>query len=482
MGENTIRIIKNLTNKVFPTIEENFFCSPLTDKKRKEEFLVAPRVVRWSNYPTLANITRLIDLFVHQKSLYNPEILPEGDNIVFAHTIRILLSDLVTTISQLRMDTVHREMNLAGKPPQISEPETEPLFEPEAFNALVTAKNATRRTGTSNTPISNTVTMSLHRLNKLKTLPQLCRQTARRQTINIVFAGRIIVCKANKRTMGSKHCREGIQNSVQKSESEKAKVFAKKKSALVQNETSRKSKQSADKKNFCSITKKSNKGSENKKLWILQPTVCNTKENMRNQTSPQFEEAELTSREKKLQSGDIVNNISYQCRKDDMTLLNLKDALTHLMIHQLCKKYLKLSWNVKAYQFKEDKKNMYGIHIKHLEKSERVGVSDKLKEVSNHSSAENHAFRNSDKFKEYYFQSLNTQKQGLTPRSAKTNNNRKELKNRALSESDTWKSTVILSEPAIQNLMFWKIQLKTWNRQPFLEETPELNFLQIPAT
>ncbi|PVU93757.1 hypothetical protein BB561_003051 [Smittium simulii] len=88
---------------------------------------------------TLANITSSIGLFLHQKLLNNPEILPEDNNIVFAHTIRVSLLDLATTILQLRMYTIHREMNLAGKQPHTSEP--------EAFDALVTAKNATRRTG-----------------------------------------------------------------------------------------------------------------------------------------------------------------------------------------------------------------------------------------------------------------------------------------------------------------------------------------------
>ncbi|PVU90629.1 hypothetical protein BB561_004800 [Smittium simulii] len=114
--------------EALPTIEENFFCSPLTDKEIKQAIFSCPKSstikclllsvndtalattkraddVLYNLHATLDNITRPIDLFVHQKLLNNPEILPEDDNIVFAHTIKKFLSDLAITISHLRIDT-----------------------------------------------------------------------------------------------------------------------------------------------------------------------------------------------------------------------------------------------------------------------------------------------------------------------------------------------------------------------------------------
>ncbi|PVU91173.1 hypothetical protein BB561_004538 [Smittium simulii] len=121
------------------TIEENVFRLSLTDKKRKELIFSCPKSstmkclppsvkdtasatamradsVLYNLQATLVNITRQIYMFVHQKLLNNLEIFPEDNDIVFVHNIRIF------------------------------EPETGPLFDPKAFKALVTAKNATRKT------------------------------------------------------------------------------------------------------------------------------------------------------------------------------------------------------------------------------------------------------------------------------------------------------------------------------------------------
>ncbi|PVU94468.1 hypothetical protein BB561_002529 [Smittium simulii] len=167
MDEKVIRMIQALTNKVnelyiwhsnlnqklaeiLQTIEKNFFCLPLTDKERKDALFSCPKSstmkylspsvnetastaakradpVFYNLQATLANITRPIYLFVHKKLLNNPEISNENNNIVFAHTIR--------------------GNKFFWKPPQISEPDTKILSKLEAFNALATAKNATKRTG-----------------------------------------------------------------------------------------------------------------------------------------------------------------------------------------------------------------------------------------------------------------------------------------------------------------------------------------------
>ncbi|PVU89210.1 hypothetical protein BB561_005487 [Smittium simulii] len=97
-------------------------------------------------YMGCSNLNQKIDaiLSTYQKLLNNPKNLPENDIIVFKHTIRVLLSDLATFISQLRIYTVHREINLAGKPQQMYKQNTKPLFQPESFNVLASAKNSTR--------------------------------------------------------------------------------------------------------------------------------------------------------------------------------------------------------------------------------------------------------------------------------------------------------------------------------------------------
>ncbi|PVU88461.1 hypothetical protein BB561_005845 [Smittium simulii] len=106
----TYLMVYSKLEKAFPAIENIFFCSPLTDKEIKEA------------------------IFSCSKSSTIKYLLPSANEIAS------------TTAKKADSNgTVHSEINLAKKPLQISEPETNPLFEPEAFNALDTAKNATRR-------------------------------------------------------------------------------------------------------------------------------------------------------------------------------------------------------------------------------------------------------------------------------------------------------------------------------------------------
>ncbi|PVU89323.1 hypothetical protein BB561_005423 [Smittium simulii] len=133
---DAILYYRNMTNdKALPTIEDNFFRSPLTDKKRKGTIFNCLKISMMKYIFSLVNGTALATAKrAYSKLLNNPEILPENNNIVFAHTMRI---------------------NLAEKATQIFEPDTEPLFKPQAFNSLVAAKNSTRRTATSPTALSN---------------------------------------------------------------------------------------------------------------------------------------------------------------------------------------------------------------------------------------------------------------------------------------------------------------------------------------
>ncbi|PVU88484.1 hypothetical protein BB561_005823 [Smittium simulii] len=134
--------------EALPTIEENFFLSPLTDKKKNEVIFSCPKRSTIKYLPLSVNDTALATAKkVDSKLQNNPEIFLMNNNIVLVHTIREFLSDLANTTLQLRITTVYREINHTAKPPQISGPDTKPIFESKSVNALVTAKNATRNTG-----------------------------------------------------------------------------------------------------------------------------------------------------------------------------------------------------------------------------------------------------------------------------------------------------------------------------------------------
>ncbi|PVU86355.1 hypothetical protein BB561_006728 [Smittium simulii] len=206
------------------TIEENFFHSLLTDKKKKKQSLVAPRVVQFSvlynPQATLSNINKPIDLSVHQKLLNNPKKLLENDNIVFVHTIRVLLSDLATTITQLRIDTVHREINLAENPPQIPECEKRQQSTHQSYSGGGFAQAQKTQATAPTAFFAGGIAAEQKRISRF-----LLWVSGRKAPLPVLGS----ICKADKRPLSPRHCRDGIQDSVQESESKESKGFDKEK-------------------------------------------------------------------------------------------------------------------------------------------------------------------------------------------------------------------------------------------------------------
>ncbi|PVV01732.1 hypothetical protein BB560_003841, partial [Smittium megazygosporum] len=76
----------------------------------------------------LAQATRPIDSYVHSLLVSEPEIDSEYTRILFASTMRILLSEAATMLTQARIDNLHYGLKLPGKPIQIMENNNEPLL------------------------------------------------------------------------------------------------------------------------------------------------------------------------------------------------------------------------------------------------------------------------------------------------------------------------------------------------------------------
>ncbi|PVU90089.1 hypothetical protein BB561_005030 [Smittium simulii] len=190
----------------------------------------------------LANLTRPIDDYVHRK-LKNPNTRIQGnEDLEFAHTMRELLSDVALSITQNRIDNLHKSMGLPGR-----------------LDALLVAKRLTARNrrnnrsyfcrryqtafgttssmaqtshnATPNTANNNQTTQSYKGRNfqaKGKTRA-LSRTTdvlpGRRTALPVLSSMR----KVDKQPMGQKNSREKIQDYFQKSESREAKGFDDKK-------------------------------------------------------------------------------------------------------------------------------------------------------------------------------------------------------------------------------------------------------------
>ncbi|OMJ11130.1 hypothetical protein AYI70_g9907, partial [Smittium culicis] len=69
----------------------------------------------------------------------------EDTNIIFASTMRALLAEIASTVTQARLDNLHKGLDIPGKPTQLVEPENKPLMDQEALDALIAKKPATKR-------------------------------------------------------------------------------------------------------------------------------------------------------------------------------------------------------------------------------------------------------------------------------------------------------------------------------------------------
>ncbi|PVV03957.1 hypothetical protein BB560_001551 [Smittium megazygosporum] len=168
----------------------------------------------------LAQATRPIDSYVHSLLVSEPEIYSEDTRILFASTIRILLSEAATMLIQARIDNLHYGLKLPGKPIQIMENNNEPLLNQTDLNELLASKRAKRSNkpkpfrgrqqhsvATSNnvdTPVENVATdlgkiEEKGKLHSRWTIPSIpkCLETAL------------------KRSMDFKNNKTRIQNSVQ---------------------------------------------------------------------------------------------------------------------------------------------------------------------------------------------------------------------------------------------------------------------------
>ncbi|OMJ19377.1 hypothetical protein AYI69_g6643 [Smittium culicis] len=155
--------------EVLPSIEEDLLHSPLTEEKRKIAIHSCPRTSSMNYNPpplndssssavkkadtalygiqvALAQAKRSIDYFVHRRIQEKPGLdTSEDPEVMFSSTMRALLSDVTGTVTQARLDNLHKELELPGKPTQLVEPDAKPLMDQEALDALISKKQAAKR-------------------------------------------------------------------------------------------------------------------------------------------------------------------------------------------------------------------------------------------------------------------------------------------------------------------------------------------------
>ncbi|OMJ19138.1 hypothetical protein AYI70_g4922 [Smittium culicis] len=143
--------------EALPSIEEDFFRSPLTEEERKIAVHSCPRTSSMNYTPpplndtasstvkktdstlygiqlALAQATRPIDYYFHRRIQENPGMdTAEDTEILFASTMRALLADIAAIVTQARLDNLHKGPDLHGKPTQLPRSQQLKDSEPSPF-------------------------------------------------------------------------------------------------------------------------------------------------------------------------------------------------------------------------------------------------------------------------------------------------------------------------------------------------------------
>ncbi|OMJ24123.1 hypothetical protein AYI69_g4742 [Smittium culicis] len=154
--------------EALPSIEDDFFRTPLTEEERKETIQSFLRSSSMNYHPpplndsassamkkvdayihgiqiALAQATRPIDYYVHRITQDNLQANSEDPHILSANTTRVLLANIAATVTQGRLDNLHKGIELPVIPQQLIEPETKPLMDQEKLEALIASKKPEKR-------------------------------------------------------------------------------------------------------------------------------------------------------------------------------------------------------------------------------------------------------------------------------------------------------------------------------------------------
>ncbi|OMJ23530.1 hypothetical protein AYI69_g4935 [Smittium culicis] len=204
IDELTALVNRLLRGRVSQTEDEDPHVTPripVTDLKMN---YVPPQL----NDSESTSATKPIDFYVHKNIQDNPGIIFKDDpEISFANTMRVLLSEIATTVTQTRLENLHMGMELSGRVAQIEVTESKPLMDLYTFDAFLASKKPDTRkrlvqpfrkrqqVAVSYETTSSNVTTSPH------------RGTALYVQIGVI--------QANGQPIGSENSRRGIQNPIQ---------------------------------------------------------------------------------------------------------------------------------------------------------------------------------------------------------------------------------------------------------------------------
>ncbi|PVU96485.1 hypothetical protein BB561_001159 [Smittium simulii] len=157
---------QDLQEKIFVAI------SSLTEKKEKKKIIyecsrflgikytpsplskaVTPAVcksntVLYGIQMALANMTRPINNYVHNKLKASATRIKGNDDLEFAHLMQAKLFDVASNINQARIENLHNSMRLPVRVPQLFEPTLKSLVKNKQLDAVIDSKRSQQKTET----------------------------------------------------------------------------------------------------------------------------------------------------------------------------------------------------------------------------------------------------------------------------------------------------------------------------------------------
>ncbi|OLY81271.1 hypothetical protein AYI68_g4626 [Smittium mucronatum] len=224
-------------SEALPSIEEDFFRSPLNEEKRKINIYSCPRTSSMNYSPpplndsapvsvkkvysvfydiqlALAQAILPINYFFHHRIQDNPGIgTADNPEEYLASTMRALLSDIAATITQARLDNLQKGMDLPGKPIQLVPSDSKPLMDHEEMDTLISKKPACTaatllRRHNNNAATNAEPTGHVRPTDRASNFQGRGRGRGR----GYVQTGMV---QTGGQTVGLKHSEEGIKNPIQ---------------------------------------------------------------------------------------------------------------------------------------------------------------------------------------------------------------------------------------------------------------------------
>ncbi|PVU92339.1 hypothetical protein BB561_003888 [Smittium simulii] len=371
----------------------------------------------------LANMTRPIDNYVHKK-LKNPATRIKGnDDLEFAHLMRELLFDVASNITQAQIKNIHKSMGLQHSKRFQQRTETEIRAPFVCTSRMCMPMHLQQRIPLKTPPKLQTIQQLTSRRIRAKnyklkektmTFSKATRILRRMKTTLYVLSR---LGQTHIQQVGQEHSGEGIQHSVQESDSKEAKGFNKK---IFYN-------QRRNNQGGCGSSSKKGKQTDKKyNTRFLQPSLNRTKEEKRPLPSSRPPETQQLCRGKKFQNG--IPDIHMQ---DDQEkgLYDLSESRERFYAHSdtpevpsnFCSSVWALTESAHLYKgATQVQKKMYGEYKEIILQTKPTGVQDQDGEVQYDTISINYLSGNNDKLTSYESESSTRQGQGSQMRSQQT--------------------------------------------------------------